>query len=261
MPLKYKIEESKLTEVPEAQRSLYVKRDGFLFLDVDGAVDSDVHSEFRNNNRDILRLLGVSDVATAKTRLEQLKDIDPATHAELVKKVKDYEAGKAPKIEELLSERTESMKKDYEKNTLAKDGEIKGLRTKLEKHLIDDALATAAAQKGVTPAAIEDVKLRGRSIFRLDGEEVVAVDTMGKQMYGKDGKPLSILEWMDRLATEAKHLFEPNKGGGAGGNKGTASYDKPNPYSRKTMNLTEQAKLERDNPTLAKQLQTLAQSE
>src|SRR4051812_41861476 len=98
MPLKYKIEETKLAETPEAQRTLYVKRDGMLYLDVDGAVDSDVHSEFRNNNRDVLRILGVASIVDAKTKLEAIKDIDPVAYGELKKKVKDYEDGKAPKI-------------------------------------------------------------------------------------------------------------------------------------------------------------------
>lgn len=259
MPLKYKIEEAKITEVPEAQRSLYVKRDGFMWLDVEGVVDSDVHSEFRNNNRDVMRILGVSDMKAAKDRLEALKDIDPAAHAELKKKIKDYEDGKAPKIDELLTERTKVMVADHGKILKQKDDALLAAVTKLQKLMIDDALTTAATSKGVLPNAIEDIKLRGRTIFRLDGDDVIAMDSMGKPMYGKDSKPLTIVEWMDRMATEAAHLFGENKGGGSGGGRNNVSYDKPNPYSRKTINLTEQARLERENATLAKQLQATAE--
>lgn len=259
MPLKYKIEESKLTEVPEAQRSLYVKRDGMLYLDVDGAVDSDVHSEFRNNNRDVLRLLGVASITDAKTKLEAIKDIDPQAYGDLKKKVKEYEDGKNPKIDELLGERTKVMVADHTKVLGQRDETIKSQGAKLQKLMIDDALTVAATAKGVLPSAIEDVKLRGRTIFRLEGDDVIAVDTMGKPMYGKDSKPLSIPEWMDRLATEATHLFGENKGGGSGSGNRNPSYDKANPYSKATSNLTEQARLERDNPALAKQLQATAQ--
>jgi hypothetical protein len=260
MPLKYKVEESKFTtDVPEAQRTLYVKRDGLMFLDVDGAVDSDVHSEFRNNNRDVFRLLGVATIADAKTKLEAIKDIDPVAYGDLKKKVKDYEDGKNPKIDELVTERTKVMVADHTKVLGQRDDTIKGQAAKLQKLMIDDALTVAATAKGVLPSAIEDVKLRGRTIFRLEGDDVIAVDTMGKPMYGKDSKPLSIPEWMERLATEATHLFGENKGGGSGGGQRHPSYDKANPYSKATHNMTEQARLERDNPTLAKQLQASAQ--
>jgi hypothetical protein len=69
----------------------------------------------------------------------------------------------------------------------------------------------------VRKQALHDVLLRGKQIFRLDGERVIAMDG-DKPKFGKDGQsPLAMGEWLDGLREEAQHLFEPSTGGGAVG--------------------------------------------
>lgn len=239
----------------------YVESNGFLTLDADGAVATDTLNEFRDNNRELMRLIGAKTIDDAKAKLTRLKDIDPDKFSELQEQLKKYEDGKAPKLEELITTRTEAMRKDYEKKIAERDEAITSQTKRLSKLMIDDALAEAAAKKGVLPSALEDVKLRGRQVFKLEGDEVIATAVDGKPIYGKDSKPLRVDEYMERLATEAAHLFKPNSGSGSGGSGGGGGYDKPNPFSRKSLNLTEQGRLQRDNPQLAAALRQQAEKE
>ena len=264
MPLRYKYDKKHEAEISKEARPFYVDRDGFLFLDVEGAVDVDQLNEFRDNNRELMRLIGAKTPDEAKTKLAKLKDVDPDEFARIKEELKKFEEGKAPKLDELLATRTATMKADLEKKISEKETSNAALQKRLEKVLIDDALATAAASKGVLASAIEDVKRRGRDVFKLEGENVLAFGADGKPRYGKNGKELSIEEWMDILATEAAHLFSPNKGGGASGGTGAGAggYNKPNPYSKgANWNLTEQTRLEKENPALASRLELIAKGQ
>lgn len=258
MPLRYKV--TKLEDVPEAQRALYIPKGSELFLDVEGVVSEEVHSEFRNNNREFMRIIGASDVATARAKLESLKDIDPAEYARIKTELAEIKRKGVPDLETEVTKRTGEMKTDFEKQLATEkkaNGELNG---RLSKILIDDALATAAVSKGVLGTAVEDVKLRGRGTFKVEKGHVVAYDADGvTQLYGKDGAPLAIAEWMDKLAATAGHLFEPNRGGGSqGGGGGNQKYTQANPYAAKSLNRTEQARLEATNPAMAATLQAQA---
>ena len=262
MPLLYRVE--KLDTLPEAQRALYVpdtiKNTGFI-LDVPGVVEEATHAEFRNNNRELMRLLGVSDITKAREKLETLKDVDPAEYARVKNELAEIKKKGVPDLETEVTKRTGEMKTDFEKKLEKAGTEKSELQTRLAKILIDDALATAAVSKGVLGTAVEDVKLRGRGTFRVENGELVAYDVDGKtQLYGKDGKPLTIPEWMDKLGSTAGHLFEPNRGGGShGGGGGNTKYTSANPYSTKTLNRTEQARLEKVNPAQAEALKASAE--
>lgn len=262
MPVKFKV--SKLEEVAEAQRSLYkpTAENGFYVLDVDGAVDADQLSEFRNNNREMMRLIGSSNITDARAKLERLKDIDPDEYARVKTELDKFKKTGQPDVETLVTQRTTEMKAEHEKTVKKITGENSTLSDRLSKVLIDDALATAAASKGILSTAIEDVKLRGRGVFKIENGEVVALAQDGKtRLYGKNSEGLTVTEWMDKLSETAPHLFEPNKGGGSGGGGTRQKYTQPNPYSKKTMNRTEQSRLEKANPALATQLQQQAASE
>ena len=77
MPIKYKLKKEHSADIPKELLPFYVERDGFMILDADGAVESETLAEFRDNNREFMRLLGAKNPADAKTKLERLKDIDP----------------------------------------------------------------------------------------------------------------------------------------------------------------------------------------
>lgn len=263
MPVKYKLKKEHSTDIPKELLPFYVERDGYMILDADGAVEAESVTEYRDNNRELMRLLGsgVKNMADAKAKLERLAKIDPDEYERIKTELQTFVDGKAPKLEDMLTARTEAMKKESAKQLAEEKAKSEALAARLSKVLIDDALATAAARKGVLASAIEDVKLRGRNVFRLEHDEVTAYGVDNKPRYGKDTKPLSIDEWMDELATQATHLFNPNKGSGSGGGGGNnGGYNKPNPFSKKTRNLTEQGRLMTENPELAERLRAQAEN-
>jgi hypothetical protein len=78
---------------------------------------------------------------------------------------------------------------------------------------------------------------------------------------GKDGiTPMTLAEWVDALVSDAPHLFESNAGGGAAGNGsgGVGNRSVKNPFRKETWNLTEQMKLQKTDPQLAKRLKAAA---
>lgn len=203
MALKFKI--TKLEDVPEAVRPLYVKdSDGEGFkLDVEGVVPTEKLAEFRDNNVEL------------KKKLEAFDGIDPKKHKDLLKleeNVKGKELMEAGKLDQLITERTSAMKTEFE-------GQIKGLTDEkglltrqLEGLLIDSAVRAAATESGVLPSAVDDVLLRAKSVFKIDeGKAVPYKDD--KIIYGKDGlNPMTVGDWTKNLAASAPHLFVPNKG-------------------------------------------------
>ena len=132
------------------------------------------------------------------------------------------------------------------------------LEKEIERHVVE-----AATKLGLRASAIPDIKARARSVFKISGGAVAAVEADGKTpVYGKDGvTPLTFDEWVTRQAAEAPHLFESNAGGGAVGNGsgGAGNRSAKNPFRRgPDWNLTEQMRLQKSDPKLAERLRVSA---
>lgn len=200
-----------INAVPEALRGFYTEQDGKFTLTVDGLVPKTKLDEFRQNN---------INLAQERDALKQQFDgIDPKTARELLAKAqaeKDKILIDAGKVDELLAQRVDAMRKDFETQLSGETNKGKKLQAQLESLLIDGAIRDAAVRAGVRASAIEDVLLRGRTVFKLvDGK---AVPMQGDQpIFGKTGDAMGMDEWVSGLATNATHLFEPNRGGGAAG--------------------------------------------
>lgn len=218
MSLKLQID--KLEDAPEAARSLYVEKEGKFVLPVEGVVDKSKLDEFRSNN------------VALKSQLDELAKkfdgVDPAEFKRLSEehsKVKNKKLVEEGKIEELLTDRTAAMTKEYNAQIKKQADELGTTRAQLEKLLIDNAIQMEAAKAGVRVTAMEDILLRGRQRFKLQDGMAVPVGQDGKVIYGKDGvSPQSMIEWLADLAPAAPHLFESSTGGGtkpgAGGKPG-----------------------------------------
>jgi hypothetical protein len=259
MPLKYSYKSK--DQIPSEHVSLYVEREGVFILDAEGVADARKLAEFRDNNRAILALLGVENVEDAKKKLEKLKDVDPERYAELKKTFEEFEQKKLEtkgQYEAALAKQKETMDAAHKKIVEEKDSTISKLTQRLEIVLIDDAVSSAAIKKGVRDTAIMDVKSRARGVFKLEGAESIKAYQGTEPRFGKGGEPLTIDEWVETLLTDAPHLFDPSKGTGAGGGEKGGGFTGKNPYTKGSINLTEQARLEREQPALAKQLQAKA---
>lgn len=261
MPLKFKYKAE--SDIPAEHKSFYTKKGDVWQLDAEGAEDAERFAEFRDNNVSLLKALGATSIEDAKTKAAAMKDVDPARYRKLVEDAEAAEQKRlkdAGKLEEAHAQQVAALKKAHAEELARVTGEKATLQTRLETLLIDGSVQSEAVKKGVRPTALVDVTTRARNVFALDGDKVVAKQG-DKAMFNTKGEPLTIGDWLDSLTADAPHLFEGSKGGGSGGggggtgNFGGLTY---NPFDPKTLNRTEQARLKRTSPELAKRLENLA---
>lgn len=232
-----KIELENLDELDDATKALYVEKDGKFYLDVEKTEDPKLKAtvtEFRNKNIQLMK-----EKEDLLAEIDKVKDIDREKYDEamkLLQKMDDKKLFDDGNIDEIISKRTSTMKRDYEKqieNLTKLVDEAKGSYAKskaaLEKSTIDNTIQieiqnlAAKIRKGT----MEDIIARGRRIFHMDeNDNMVAKEPDGSPKFGKDGvTPLTIKEWAEELPAECTYFFEPSKGGGApggpGGDKGT----------------------------------------
>lgn len=215
----------KLDAVPEAQRSLYVEKDGKFHLDVDGLEDTTGLKTALQKERDAAK----EAKRLAKEIEERYSGIDPAKVREMMSKLEnDGEAAliAAGKIDEVIAKRTEKFKAESQRliNEAMDKAKAAEARTKkFEQRVLDNHIRQAAAKAGIHSHAIEDALFRARSMFSLtDDGDAIQLGQDGTPVIGKDGKtPFSPSEWLEGMKESAPHWFPAgSSGGGAGGNKG-----------------------------------------
>lgn len=212
----------------ETVRPFYEKgEDGKHYLKVNGAVAKTKLDEFRNTNIELMK------------KLEGFNGIDPDQYKELGRKVQTYEkalSGKkledikdlVPKtqVDELVQERVQAMKTDYENKLGEVNGRLDVSTKQLETLVIDNSVRSAAMSHKVAPTAVDDVILRAKATFKLVDGQAVPHDSKGNVLYGVDGStPLSVDQWVKGLRERAPHLFEGSSGGGAGGGYNSGGID------------------------------------
>ena len=221
-----------LDGLPEALREFYAQDEssGKYRLDVEGMVEKAKLDEFRNNN---IALRKERDTLTSQ--MDELKTSYAATPEEVAEMKKTLDSIKDKKvfddegIEALIEKRIAGVRGDFEGKVKAKDKEIVDLRgqadhwsTRYRKTVLERAIRDAAEKAGVKSSAQIDVVLRSQGMWDLDDKgRPVAKDPTDPQhvLYGKDGtNPLSPLEWVESLKTEAPHFFGDSSGSGAPGN-------------------------------------------
>ena len=223
-----------IDDLSEEIQALYTEKDGKYHLDVeitDDAAVSKKLKEFRDKNIELMK-----QIEDYKKEVAKFKDIDPEKYKAAMEKVQKIEDGKLfdeGKIEELLSKRTDRMKRDYEAQIeqltkIVDEAKTNFAKAKasLSKSTIDNQIQIEIAAVGkVRKNTMEDIIARGRRTFIMDDDDkVVARDSNGNPLFGKDGvTPLTIKEWAQNLPAEAPHFFEPSTGSEAPGGAG----DKP----------------------------------
>jgi hypothetical protein len=175
---------------------------------------------------------------------ELWKGLDPEKTRHLVKLVSENEEAQLiadGKIDEVVSRRTDALRRDLESKVTAATTKIDELTDQLEKKdgrikelVIDAKIRGAATQiEGFQPTAVEDAVLLARTEFDLDErDEPVARDSEGVVKMGKDGKsPLGPAEWLEGKLEERIHWRGESAGGGANGGAGggTRKKGEPNP--------------------------------
>lgn len=234
MPLKYQYKSK--SEVPAEYSALYVERDGVFVLDAEGVVAKEKLEEFRTNNINL------------QNQLKSFEGLDAAKARELLKKQQELEEGELLKkgdVPALIDAKLAPLRTDLERERERN----KQLQAQIESAKLTDAVHTAGTKAGVRPTALPDLQSRASRAFKVVDGQVVALSA-GVTLDG----------WIEALKAEAPHLFETNSGGGASGNGsgGAGSHHGKNPWKKETWNLTEQGRIYRENPTLAKSLRVAA---
>lgn len=220
-----------LDEVPEAQRSLYVKsQDGKYKLEVEGMVDKAKLDEFRDNNLALTKK--VEDMSKV---MDSLKGIDPAKfreYEEQARQINEKELIKKGDFETLVAQRTAAMKKDLEDKIAAQAETIKNLegeKTKAygerDSYIVESELRKAAEhpEAGYNPGVADILLPHVMKEFTVKDGKVTRVKPDGTVVYGKDSNPATIHEFLTDMSKDRPWMLKPSSGSGAPGNNGKGS--------------------------------------
>ena len=245
MPLKYKYPTKQ--EIPADQQAFYVERDGAWLLDADGVVSQSKLDEFRQNN------------ITLTNQLKKFDGIDPDAVRQLAdekRKLEEAAQIKAGEVDKVIEARVKAARAEWDKTHGVVVAERDALTGRLTAIQIDQAVVNEATKRGLRPTALTDITARARQTFKLVNGVPQAFDG-DVPRYGKDGTfPMTLAEWVDALVSDAPHLFEANAGSGAAGSGGGAAGNRSvkNPFRKESFNLTEQMKIQKNDPQLAARL-------
>ena len=188
------------------------------------------------------------------------EDFDPELWKSLKEEHKKRQTEKL-KAEERWEELTKQLQSEHQKELEKLNEKANKYKTSLESYMIDSAAIKAISEeKGIVDLLIPHVKSKLK-VIEEDGKfNVVVVDDNGDVRYNtkNSGKPFTVKDLVNEM--KAKDSFavafnDPTISPGARGSRGTSSHVK-NPFKKGTdsYNLTEQARLRRENPSLAAQL-------
>lgn len=224
-----------LDKVPEGLRE-YAKEDGGkVVVKVVPAVKLD---EFRTNNinlakeRDsykanlekVLPVLGgdVGKFDEFQAELQALREVN--------QKVKDGKLTAKDDIDAEVGRRVASMKSDFERQLTEKAQEVGAWKTKASeadqkyRRSVVDRMVTDAVlneKSGADPRALQDILSRSYGVFVVKDDGKIEARDGEAVIYGADGAtPMTPLEWLGKLKSEAPYFFKNSSGGGAAGNQG-----------------------------------------
>jgi len=160
MALKFK-HQSK-DEIPEAQRALYVERDGAWLLDVEGVADKAKLDEFRTNN-----IALSNEIKELKQRFDGIDPEEVRKLAAEKRRLEEEQQIKAGEVEKVFEKRLTTARSDWEKQLGTVTKERDALNSRLAVIQIDQAVVAEATKRGLRPTALEDVTARARRIFTL----------------------------------------------------------------------------------------------
>lgn len=248
-----------LDALPETLRPLYEERDGKYLLKYKIA-DTKTEADFikvqralqaeREEKKNLKamqdRYKALGELEDLQAKLDRIEELERLANKggkpdNTNSNTDDFEIRLNSKLKPLERQRDDLQRQLQE--TLGKVQEYEQERKAAK---IERAITAAAAKMKVLPSALEDAILHGTRALDIHEDKVITVDGDSVDM------------WLKDMVARKPHWLEPTAGGGARGSSGVSVTK--NPYDRKagTWNLTEQAKIESENPGLAKELQKRA---
>lgn len=178
---------------------------------------------------------------------EDLKNFIPKTRFDEVNETKKELEQQIKERDKQLKELQEKAKGNEELEKTIKELQEANKATKEQYEAkIRDMTISAAIQSKLT-----DVKYPDLLLTKFDKSKITIAD---------DGTILGIDEQLSILKEQYKDLFKPDVKGKEPNNIGGSSLGQKNPWSKEHFNLTEQGRILRENPELAKQLMASAKN-
>lgn len=239
---KLKMEYPSLDDIPTGYRELYEEQDGGVYRlsGVEG-MDSELNRMKRSlesQRKKISDERGRFSEVLGKRSLEQVAD--------LIKKAEEGEDKEPslPKSSAIARER------DMLRDKLAKqEEEIGNYRAKLRKHAIRDKVWEAASREKIVASAKDDVLLLAETVFDVGDDGAVFVKEGSNFHAGSD--PSS---WIGQMKKQRPHWWPASSGGSMSGSSSIDVRGMNNPWSKEHFNITEQMRIFRSDPELAKKL-------
>ena len=256
-------------EIPEQYRELYEQRGNkwelaaiegvkpeSAFADVKRALDAErerarqIEAQWRN-----WAPLAKHDPQHIQSVLDRLPEYEA-----LAKQTSDIQA----RIDEVSSARIKAATLPIERERDAlrqKYEEAEALLQKMsaaeQQRKVTDAIRAAASKVGLDPDSIEDAIMLGQATLEVAADGVVQVRD------GASGIPAGIDA--ERMLAHVRdngmrpRWWSENVSGGLRGGRASSS-SIANPWAKGTINVTEQARLERENPAMARKLKEAARA-
>lgn len=245
-------------EIPEQFSSLYTERGGkFVLTGIKGMPDTGSVDRLNESLRKER-----NDHKATKEKFAKLhgRDLD-----ELLQRDSEYDELKLradkvddAKINEIVDLRVkqkvgvvERERDTFKTQATTFEAELNTMRGKEKARAVADVVRKAASTAKVLDTAVEDVELMASRLFEVDDSgAVVARDNVGI------APGITPEMWLTDIRDRKPHWFPTNVGGGAGGSGGQGG-GANNPWSEKSWNMTEQAKILKNDPEKAKRMASM----
>jgi regulator of replication initiation timing len=211
-----------LEEVADSFRSLYTKHTGGLKKALGS--ERERASALDRELKELRKLVdSIGDPEQAKAAMAKLQQIEE-------KKLLD-----AGEVDKVIAQRVAALQADHSNQVngfktqlTEREQKLEALNGQLRKLTLDGTIREMASKKGLRPEAVSDAiaRLTILGVGSKDGKPGVRWDLRDGQVvalrgddiaYGKDpSRPMTWDEGFEILSEEAKHLFAPSSGGGAG---------------------------------------------
>ena len=268
MPIK--AEYGKKEDIPEEQKAFYTEKNDKWYLDVEGLptkAEYDRLNSLINTERQSAEVLkkklgsfeGVDMESIASLLAVQNElgdDFDPSRYKAALEELKTLKSSRSTdtatlqdQITELsrnknqLLKETSSLKKKFEE---ASANEMK-LQAKINMVDINSSFTEAANKLKIVPTAVSDVLMHAEKFFEKDiNGKTVAKDGLPHILTGTTPE-----DYLISCQSTRPQWWAPSVGAGAVGAPGAASGAK-NPWAKDSFSLTEQGKIYKEDPELAR---------
>jgi len=201
--------------------------------------------------------------------LAKFDGIDPEEYQKLrdfkeqIEKEKLEKAGEFDKLKEKMLQDFNKEKETLFKQIKDYEDKYKQLEAEFNNMILSNAVINEAIQAEAFNPEVIKLTIMQEAKIEIDenGNRVIKLYENGQEKINyKNGKPLTIKERIAEMKQDEKYAFM-FKGGivGAGSSTtGVGGSNFKNPFSKKYFNLTEQGKIWKENPELAKRLKAEA---